>query len=686
MKRLSVILNIVLAVGFLLYVGIDTGWIRIGPPERRLEPAASRNAVESKSKEPVSTPPTESKRTKPEPIVEGTDMPTEQAGAKPLQTFQVKVLDASGSPLAGIPLVAGKRNLGTTDDSGSLSATVPVDEVLDFVTGLQPHTPDYQLKAPPAVQTLPDNSRKVVLTLTPVEKTNKVRVKLVLQTESRGLLAPLKLCQGDKTLATIRQDSIQLYLPKESLAEPFQLTGPFYQPFSFQVDPEHPVVLVPLEARQIAVQVSDSTGLYADKMEGLRILYHGKLLAQTNARGEALVPIPAAGSVTFELEKPGYFRRQKHTVEVTDLSRLYKITVVPDPHFVVVQFIDDQKAPIKNARVSLTGQRVSLITRTDEQGLALFRHWYLAVGRKYRIRFPDFQVEYPDFVIDKTYFDQKTPMPVMIRLRFDCLIQADDPDASLRLMDAHGQVLAEGQGELTVALPLGTYKVEAQRNGATFSRLFNSGKERTIQVRTRDIVVFLKSRLASGYQPTEQDWQALWNYPTDGPHYVESLRLAGTLAFEKKQYVQAYQAFNRYLIAQPEARYDVLFLLRFAETALEIAQKGSPENRIRMLEKARQQLTSAQMLYMEKIAIKKHREVALRVYYDLAEVNFALFNLYRQLENLNDQQAGRDALVAIEHFMLRYQKAQREGTPEAEKFKQQYLRLKDIQEAVQVDL
>lgn len=682
MKRISVILNIVLLLGFLIYVGIDTGWIRIGPPKKAepsSQPSPARLPEQAKSgPRPAASPP--------EAIVEGTATPTEESGSPTQTMLHFQVQDASGTPLTGIPLMAGTRKLGVTDENGKLSVEIPAERAIEMVAQLQPGTPDYQLQGTPAISTLPDGSQQIVLTLSSVEKSNKVKVRLLLKTGRQGLLAPLKLRQGEKTIATIQSDSSELYLPKETLAEPFQLTGPFYQPFSFQVDPLNPVVVIPLEPLQVALQVTDSTGIYADRLDGLQIAYRGRPIARTNDRGEALVPIPKPGPVVLELEKPGYFPRQKRRLVVDDLSKLYKITVVPQPHFVVVQFIDDQKVPIKNARVTLTGRQVSLLGKTDDQGLVLFRHWYLRPGAKYRITFPDLQVEYPDFVIEKDYFDQKTPVPVMLTLRFDCLIQADAPDASLRLLDAHGQVLAEGTGELTIALPQGTYKVEARRNGTTFSRLFNPSEETTIQVRTSDIVVYLKSRLAEGYQPTEQDWQALWNYPTDGPHYVESLRLAGTLAFEQQKYVQAYQAFNRYLVARPEAQYDVLFLLRFGETALEIAQKGSPENRVAMLEKAKQHLTGAQMLYMEKIAIKKRREVALRVYYDLAEVNFALFNLYREMENLNYEQAGRDALAAIENFMLRYRSAQQDGAPEAGTFKEQYLRLKDIQEAVQVDL
>ena len=509
-----------------------------------------------------------------------------------------------------------------------------------------------------------------------------IALHLKLKLGTWGLLAPLQLKQGNEKLAIIDKPEKEVMLPRNRLAAPLRLEGNYYQPVAFQVDPSQPRVTIQLKPNLVTVQVRDSLGIYADKLANVQVAINGMVLQKTNARGEALVPVPQFGVVKFTFHKPGVFPKQQKTVVIRNPQDVVTVALIPTKHHALIKFVDDRKTPIANEMVEITGQRLSLQGKTDQNGVFRLSHWYLRPDVTYRVRFPRLHIERRDLTIAREYFNTDKAFAYIVPLRFDCLVEADVPDARIEIINAKGERVSNGVGKLSVSLPQGSYKIIAERNGVKYTRVFDPRENPTVTIRTSDIVEYLQERIKQGYHPTKEEYQELWNYPTDGPHYVESLYMAGTLAMENKEFIKAYQAFNRYLIANPQAQYDVIFLIRFAETALEVAKGGSAQNRINMLEKARQQLLTAQTFYKEKITIKKRREVALRIFADLAEVNFELFNLYKELDNFNYERAARDTREAIEAFNLRYQAAENENGYEVGLFKKQYLRLVDIHEAL----
>ncbi len=637
-------------------------------------PAPERPIVR-KSK-PSSVKPTKVKTTKPE-IVSEKPKPTNQE-----YRIQISVHDPNGQAIENAHIEFPTLDITERIQHGRWTSGNRFK--LETIKNLQPvvTSPGYQVSnvMPPQID---ENAltvkydiemRKIVA--------NAVNLHLTLIAGAWGLLAPLQLKQGQENLALIDQLEKDISIPKKQLATPLRLEGDYYQPVVFQVDPNQPNVTIRLQPRLVTVQVKDSMGIYTDRLDNIQVFINGKLLQKTNARGEAVIPIPKFGPVTLTFFKQGIFPKQKKTIVIRNSEQAITIPLVPAKHLAIVQFVDEQQIPIPNEVIEITGQRLSLRGKTDKQGVFRLSHWYLKSDVPYRVRFPRLHIERRDFIIEKPYYDTQKLFTFIIPLRFDCLVEADDPSAQIEIINAKGERVSHGVGKLSVSLPQGTYKVVATRNGVQFTQLFDPKDNTTITIRTRDIVEYLRERIKQGYHPTKEEYQDLWNYPTDGPHYVESLYMAGTLAMENKEYVKAYQAFNRYAIANPQAKYDVLFLIRFGETALEMAKGGSAENRVNILEKARQQLLTAQTYYKEKITIKKRREIALRIYADLAEVNFELFNIYKEMDNFNYERAARDTREAIEAFNLRYQAAENENGYEVALFKKQYLRLADIHEAL----
>ncbi|NOX37020.1 MAG: hypothetical protein GXO78_05730 [Calditrichaeota bacterium] len=596
--------------------------------------------------------------------------------------YNLEVITTSpdARPLPGVDVFINDQRVGQTDESGMLIIGRQLTEDEIYQLRVAPQLAGYRLSNREGPIVVPEqNSITYRFTLVPARKKNAVQIRLSLQTNGYPILAPLKLYHGSESIAVVDRPEVTISVDMERLSDPLRIEGPYFKPQNFQVDPENPDVTLPLEPLLVQIQCADSVGIYNDRLEGIEIYYRGQRVAVSKAEGRALVHIPRPGFLELVFYKPHVFPRQKKRLQITDLSQVYKVNLIPTPHYCYVQFVDQNENPIAGQEVFLVGRRVSENRRTNEKGIVKFTSWFLRPGVKYNLRFPSFNYTTSEFSIDESYFDADQVMVYQVNLEIECLVEADQADAQIEVYDPRGRLVASGTGKVSTRLAMGNYKAVAKVKGETYRKIFNPARDQYVKIRTTDIVQFLKKKLPRGYKPTEEDYQALKNYPVTDPFYNESLKLLGQLAMEREEYVVAYQAYNRYYQAVTLSRYDPQFLTHFGEAALKMAKRGSRENRMNFLLRAKEHLEAARTYYKEKIAMKYRDDYALRIFYDLSEVNYQLYIIYRDLENPEYERIAEDAQIAIEDFLFRYEKLS-SGSPLKRKYEKQYLRVKDIYE------